>query len=92
MAKGWKTVGTINKLENDVKINVRQRDWVLRNTPVQKNLMSLYKEGVDLYEKRKTQEESLVKAYDDKRLKSKQIIKKAIEMKTGKRAEEHFKK
>jgi len=82
MAKGWSVVKTVNDVEVKPKTYAEKyRD----NRSFQKTMAKtktlsaedLKKESAELYEIKVWQEENLVAAYNDKRIKSKNLAKKA---------------
>lgn len=79
MAKGWITLETVNSKKlgagSDPK-RFQKMENLIRNT---KSLtpFEMKKESEELYAKKKAEEDSLVAAYQDKRLKSEKAIKEA---------------
>lgn len=89
MAKGWIKIETVNdipKNNKNSKTADKQAQDLIRNT---KSLTyeKLLKETIDNYNEKKNKEEFLMSGYDDKRLKSKTLIKEAHRIKTLKEKE-----
>jgi len=81
MAKGWKTVFTINGDNKNQLSNSDSRfNKIIRNT---KSLScdELKKESAEIFEKNKAEDVSILSAFEEKKLKSKTLIKRAIELK-----------
>ena len=85
MAKGWTTVETIYSLKNSPE--TRAEKW--RKARLFEKMMAgpklsveeIRKRSVELYNKNKAEEDSLLQAFADKRLKSEKAIKQAIRIK-----------
>ena len=86
MAKGWTVLKTVNDVEftkeEKQKTNKRFSKMVKQAEneklkDIEKDVERLKKEGEDLFAKRVAEEDAIVAAYNDKRLKSKALIKKA---------------
>ena len=74
MAKNWEEVFN-NKIGSSNK-SIRVKDNLNRNNK-SLSFEDLKKEGDKLYDKKVAEENKLVQAYEDKKLKNKQLIKKA---------------
>ena len=89
MAKGWKTLETVN---DTPKSNKTQQEKNRAKTRADNFLRSvktlseadLKKEGVEAYFHQKSSNEALLDAFENKRLKSKNLIKQAIKLKKEK--------
>ena len=85
MAKGWTTVETTYSLKNKPETKAEQR----RKTKVFNKLMKeptlsaseLRKRSVERFNQHKLEENNLLQAYEEKRLKSEKAIKQAIRIK-----------
>ena len=86
MAKNWIKIDTIYSLKNSPETKAEQR----RKSKRYKSLMAkteslsipdIRKNSVILYNEQKQKENSLLQAYDDKKLKSENAIKQAIRIK-----------
>ena len=85
MAKGWETIETIYSLKNKPEtLAERRRKTKIFNkmmkTPTL-TVMELRKRSVENYNKKKAEEDNLLQAYAEKRLKSEKAIKQAIRIK-----------
>lgn len=83
MAKGWKVVGS-NALELTHMETTREtlrKEWrnfdIIRHTPKSTDEEATKKEIRELYEKRQADNAQLIQAYNDKKLKSKKLVKRA---------------
>lgn len=82
MAKGWTKVKTVNdapvnkESAADKRKRIHEFENTLRNTPVMSE-DELKKHGIQLGNAKEERENSLVQAYEDKRLKSAKAIKEA---------------
>ena len=89
MAKNWTTIETIYTLKNKPKTKAEQRrerkifNKLMCEAERYNNLSPQDKRklSVSLYTKNKAAEESLLKAYEDKKLKSEDAIKQAVRIK-----------
>jgi len=89
MAKGWTTIETIYSLKNKPETKAEQRrkrkifNKMMCEAEVYSNLspQDKRKVSVNLYAENKAKEESLLKAYEDKKLKSENAIKQAVRIK-----------
>lgn len=87
MAKGWKLIGTINVVYDDGRTETERRrdrmkaqknfDSVMRKMKIEKDLAALKKDGDDAYAAREAANAELLQAYEEKKLKSKALIRKA---------------
>ena len=86
MAKNWIKIDTIYSLKNSPETKEEQR----RKSKLFKSMMSkieslpvseMKKRSVELYNKHKEEENKLLQAYEDKKLKSEKAIKQAIRIK-----------
>jgi len=86
MAKGWTRIETIYSLKNSPETIAERR----RKTKLFNKMMAttptlpaseLKKRSNELYNKKKAEEDNLLQAYADKRLKSEKAIKQAIRIK-----------
>lgn len=75
MAKGWVTLETVNDRPKETKTHRIKKD-ICRKVE-KKTLEQLKKEGDELAEIAKFEEEKLLEAFKAKRVKSKEAIKKA---------------
>lgn len=85
MPKGWVKVETVNNITNNetnAEKNRREKNFsqLIRNTKV-KTGIQLNKESDELYAQKIAEEDSLLAAFEDKRLKSKKLIKQALRLK-----------
>lgn len=95
MAKDWVKISTINDIDKSRKMTdverraaTRSFDNLIRNTE-SLSLEDMEKQAKESYRKNKEREDSLVQAYNDKRLKSEKAIAEAKEIiKARKKAEE----
>lgn len=82
MAKNWKEIGNnglymySNETQQEKDRRMRKFDNVIRNT-VRLKEDELIAKTTESYEKQEVQKSRLLKAYADKKLKSKDLIKKA---------------
>lgn len=89
MAKGWTRISTVNDTPKDTRTSAEKRNAekkisnVIRNTK-RTTYEGLVKENLVLYNEKKSREDSLLAAYDEKRLKSKEAIKEARRLKMQK--------
>lgn len=96
MAKGWKTILTNT---SDTKAEpkaiavkkARYADTLMRSTK-KKDQEALKKEGEDLFHKSNFEKDHLIDAFDNKRVKNKDAIKRAIRIKKERAAVEAKKK
>ena len=82
MAKGWTKVKTINDIPSktkDSKNSDRQAQNIIRNTKTLK-YDDLFNETIENYEKKKAEENFLLSGFEEKKLKSKQLIKQATSL------------
>ena len=88
MAKGWTVLETVNDRKNPITEEQKKRNRknfakAIKNAEdarlkdVDKDLERLKKEGEDLYWTRFNEEEKLLDAYKNKKVKSKEAIKRA---------------
>ena len=85
MAKGWtkvrdNAIDTVKMTKAEKVIKERGMAKLIRNTP-KLSAFDLKKEGEDLYDKKKGEEDKLLDAFDNKLVKSKNAIKQAIRIK-----------
>lgn len=78
MAKNWTKIPTINDIPKGNKTSADEKKAanVIRNTKTL-NYLDLKKEGEDAFKAKQAENDSLVSSYQDKKLKSKKLIKKA---------------
>lgn len=86
MAKGWTTVETIYTLKNKPETLEEQRNKTkkfkrLMATTKTLTIPELKKQSIERYNEQKNKEDSLLDAYENKRLKSEKAIKQAIRIK-----------
>ena len=85
MSKGWTQVETIYTLKNKPETKAEQRRKVKVFNKLMKEptltISEMRKQSSERYNKIKAEENSLLQAYDDKRLKSDKAIKQAIRIK-----------
>lgn len=81
MAKNWKIVGT-SALVNEGNINKREKDFkkVIRSTKTL-SYEELEKKAEASYQEMLKDNEKLIRLYDEKKLKNKELIKKAKALK-----------
>lgn len=91
MAKGWTHFASINEATTPDKRtrihNEQEFSKLIRNTKTL-SVLDLKKESEKLYDKQVSEEDRLLDAFANKRLKSKAAIKKALKLKKLKNAEE----
>ena len=86
MAKGWTKIETIYSLKNSPETLAERRrktklfNKMMATTPTL-TASELKKRSNELYNKKKAEEDNLLQAYEDKRLKSEKAIKQAIQIK-----------
>lgn len=83
MAKEWKTIAEFGLIENktrDKRKAERIADTILRTT-VKLNAEQLKQESVNLYRKQELENEHLIDAFEGKRIKNKDAIKRALRLK-----------
>ena len=85
MPKGWVKVETVNNISNEetnVQRNRREKNFsqLIRNTKI-RSAVQLNKESDELYAQKVAEEDSLLAAFENKRLKSKKLIKQALRIK-----------
>ena len=85
MAKGWKTAFTING-DSEVKSNDKHFNKTIRNTKTL-TIDELKAESKEAFAKKCAQNDSILAAFEEKKLKSKTLIKRAIELKKAIEAE-----
>ena len=88
MAKGWKSIYT-NK-DTTEPPNLKKIDKTIRSTKTP-TFEQLKKEFDDAYEKQNAEDASILAAFEDKRLKSKNLIKRAIKLQKAKEKTEQKK-
>lgn len=92
MAKGWTHFATINGPEKSDKRTVIKNEQgfnnLIRNTKTL-SVVDLKKESDELYDKVVAEEDKLLAAFADKKIKSKAAIKQALKIKKA-RAKEHL--
>lgn len=85
MGKGWTTIETVNSVKNNEtkteKIKRMQNFSKVIDNTKSLQLKDLKKHGDDLYATQKNAENELLQAYNDKKLKSKKLIKQALRIK-----------
>ena len=81
MSKNWKIVGT-SALVNEGNVNKREKDFkkAIRNTKTL-SYEELEKKAETSYQEMLKDNEKLIKLYDEKKLKNKELIKKAKALK-----------
>lgn len=85
MAKGWSNFATINDLSNSLskqeKIKREQRfNDAIRNTKTL-SVEALKQHSDELYDKQMAEDEKLLQAFTDKKVKSKTAIRRALRLK-----------
>lgn len=93
MAKNWKTILTNTP---DTKAEPKQvavkkaryADTLMRKTKKKKDQEALKKEGEDLFHKSVSEKDHLLDAFENKRIKNKEAIKRAIRIKKERAAVE----
>ena len=86
MSKEWTTIRTnVVKSRTNNKSSANTNN-ILRNTKKMSNIDDLEKEGADLYNKKTTEEDNLLFAYENKILKSRSAIKRASQIKKKREA------
>lgn len=94
MPKGWTHISTnINMSKSDTRAQEQRANRIIRNTR-SKSYEELKKEANAAYEAAEARKASLLQAYEDKKLKSKALIKEAqaIKKEQAKAAEKAAKK
>jgi hypothetical protein len=92
MAKGWTQLNTINDVPKNSKTQQEKNkaatraDNLIRSTPSLK-AEELKKQGILHFNQKKSEEDALLDAFKEKRLKSKTLIKHAIKIKKEREAE-----
>ena len=86
MAKDWITIETIYSLKNkpETKAEQRQKSKRFKSLMAKTKTLSIAdkrKESIALYNEHKAKEDSLLKAFEEKKLKSEDAIKQAIRIK-----------
>ena len=85
MAKGWRNFATINDLSTkEEKHTTFKREEKFRNGIKNIKILSiedLKKESDELYDKKIAEEDKLLTAFTDKRIRSKEAIKQALKIK-----------
>ncbi len=84
MSKKWETISLSTNIVEDSqerKKRVKKFDNIIRKIPSKVDVEVLGKENVALYEAHKAQEDNLLQAYLDKKLKSPALIKRAKQIK-----------
>ena len=80
MAKGWEHFSTVNDatVESDEakKVRLKQAERIMRTTPILSE-EEMKKASNERYAAKIAQEDNLIAAYNDKKLKSKRLIKQA---------------
>ena len=82
----WTKIPTVNDIpssKKNSKIADRKAKNIIRNTK-KLSYDDLVKENLALYDMKQAKEDSLLAAYEDKRLKSKELIKEAHKLKMQK--------
>ena len=82
MAKGWTKAFTING-DGNVKSNDKHFNKTIRNTKTL-TVDELKKESANSFAQKQAENDSILAAFEDKRLKSKALIKRATELKKAK--------
>lgn len=86
MAKNWETIETVYSLKNKPETLAERRrktkifNKMMKTTPTL-TAMELRKRSVENYNKKKAEEDNLLQAFSEKRLKSEKAIKQAIRIK-----------
>lgn len=85
MEKKWTTIETVNSIKNtetksDKIKRMKNFDNLIHNTKILSK-EDLKKHGDDLFTEKKNAEDQLLEAYNDKKLKSKKLIKQALRIK-----------
>ena len=83
MAKGWRTIAEYGLVENktrDRRKAIRVADTLMRTTD-KLNADKLKEEGVNLFYAQKAEDDHLLDAFDNKRIKKKDAIKRALRLK-----------
>jgi len=80
MAKGWKTIFTING-DSKAESNSDKRFNKTIRTIKTPSYDELKKESIEAFNKVEAEDASILAAFEEKRLKSKTLIKRAIELK-----------
>lgn len=85
MAKDWVRIDTIYK-ENNPKTKAEQQKASRKYKSLMAKtktlpIIEIKKRSIELFNKNKAEEDNLLQAYEDKRLKSKKAIKQAIRIK-----------
>lgn len=84
MAKDWIKISTVNDVKKVDKNDQRKKEQgfsnLIRNTKT-KDYKELQKEGKDAFSKRASNNENILSGYENKKLKSKRLIKKAQSLK-----------
>lgn len=85
MAKGWTTIETVNSVKNTEtkteKIKRLQNFNKLIDKTKQLDKIELKKHGDNLFTEKKSMEDNLLNAFDEKKLKSDKLIKQALRIK-----------
>ena len=86
MAKGWTSIETIYSLKNKPKTQAEKRKEAksykrLMSTTKTLSVADLKKQSKEFYKQNKEKEDNLLQAFEDKKLKSKNAIKQAIQIK-----------
>jgi hypothetical protein len=78
MAKNWTTIPTINDIPkyNKTREDEKRASNLIRKTKTL-NYLDLKAEGDDAFKVKKAEDDNLISLYEDKKLKSKKLIKKA---------------
>ena len=94
MAKGWELIGTMNVVYGDERTKEEQRrdrvraqknfNAMMQKMKIEKSLGALKEEGDNLYTAREAANAELLQAYEEKKLKSKALIRKARMLKRKK--------
>ena len=86
MAKDWITIKTVNSVDTPPKTKAenfkRERTYEkIMKTTKSLSVADLKKHSIELYNKKIEEEDKLLQAFEDKRLKSEKAIKQAIRIK-----------
>lgn len=97
MAKGWITIETVNSIKKNAETpaqkqrRLRNMDNLTRNIK-RLSIEELKKNSEELYQKQRAEEDKLLQAFAEKRVKSKAAIKQALRIKKERAAaEKHVK-